>query len=113
MKIFNKDEIEQKVINKLKTILDLELPISIYDLGLIYKIDILNKDNKVNVNIEMTVINSRCNSTKSFTDKIIDTVKSVGEVDTCKVEFVFSPKWEVTMISEEGLEKLRNENERN
>jgi metal-sulfur cluster biosynthetic enzyme len=70
-------------------------------------------DDKVNVNIENTVINSTCNSTKSFTDKIIDTVKSLDEVDTCKVKFVFSPKWEVTMISQEGLEKLRNENERN
>lgn len=113
MKIFNKDEVEQKIIEKLKTIQDLELPINIYDLGLIYKIDVQNIDNSININIEMTVINSRCNSTKSFTDKIIDTVQSIEEVDTCKVEFVFSPKWEVTMISQEGLEKLRNENERN
>lgn len=113
MKVFNKDEIELKIIAKLRTILDLELPISIFDLGLIYKIDVQNIDNSININIEMTVINSRCNSTKSFTDKIIDTVKSLDEVDTCKVKFVFSPKWEVTMISQEGLEKLRNENERN
>ena len=113
MKIFNKDKIEQKVIDKLKTILDLELPISIYDLGLIYKVDVQNIDDSISINIEMTVINSRCNSTKSFTDKIIDTVQSIKEVDICKVKFVFSPKWELTMISQEGLEKLRNENERN
>mgnify|MGYP005986968125 CR=1 FL=1 len=108
MKKFNEDEIEQKVIEKLKTILDLELPISIYDLGLIYKINIECNNDLVNIHIEMTVINSRCNSTKSFTDKIINTVKSIDEVDDCKVEFVFSPKWEVTMISPEGLEILRN-----
>jgi len=108
MKTFNKDEIEQKVINKLKTILDLELPISIYDLGLIYKIELEKEVDNINVNIEMTVINSTCNSTKSFTDKIIDTVKSVEEIDTCIVKFVFSPKWEVTMITQEGLELLRN-----
>ena len=107
MKVFNKEKIEEKVIEKLKTILDLELPISIYDLGLIYKIEVQKIDDKVNVNIENTVINSTCNSTKSFTDKIIDTVKSVDEVDTCKVKFVFSPKWEVTMITQEGLEILR------
>ena len=107
MKVFNKEKIKEKVIEKLKTILDLELPISIYDLGLIYKIDVQKIDDKVNVNIENTVINSTCNSTKSFTDKIIDTVKSVDEVDTCKVKFVFSPKWEVTMITQEGLEILR------
>ncbi len=103
----NKDELELKVIEKLKTINDLELPISIYDLGLIYKIDLDQSNNQVDVNIEMTVINSRCNSTKSFTDKIIDTVKTIKEIKTCNIKFVFSPKWDVTMISASGLEQLR------
>ncbi|MGB9801847.1 MAG: metal-sulfur cluster assembly factor, partial [Arcobacter sp.] len=96
MKIFNKDEINKKVIEKLKTIQDLELPINIYDLGLIYKTDVENNNDKVQVNIEMTLINSRCNSTKSFTDEIISTIQSITEVDVCNVKFVFSPKWEVT-----------------
>lgn len=110
MNDFNKEEIEQKVIDKLKTIQDSELPINIYDLGLIYKIDIENIEDKINANLEMTVINSRCASTKSFTDLIIDRVKSVDEVENCEVKFVFSPKWEVTMISQEGLAQLRNAN---
>ncbi|WP_375723510.1 metal-sulfur cluster assembly factor [Arcobacter sp. KX21116] len=110
MKTFNKDEINQKVIEKLKTIQDLELPINIFDLGLIYKTDVENSDNKVQVNIEMTLIDSRCNSTKSFTDEVISTVQSIDEVDVCNVKFVFTPKWEVTMISSEGLEQLRNSN---
>ena len=109
MKKFDKDKIEKKVIEQLKTIQDLELPINIYDLGLIYKIDAEYIDDKININIEMTVINSRCNSTKSFTDKIISTVESIEEVDVCMVKFVFSPKWEVTMISDDGLKQLRNE----
>jgi metal-sulfur cluster biosynthetic enzyme len=108
MKIFNKDNITQKVIQKLKTIQDLELPINIYDLGLIYKTDVENIDDSVHVNIVMTLINSRCNSTKSFTDDIISAVKSINDVDVCTVKFVFSPKWEVTMISSSGLEQLRN-----
>ncbi|RXJ82114.1 metal-sulfur cluster assembly factor [Arcobacter sp. F2176] len=110
MEIFNKDEIIQKVIEKLKTIQDLELPINIYDLGLIYKTNVEDNNDKVQVNIEMTLINSRCNSTKSFTDEIISMVQSVDEVDICSVKYVFSPKWEVTMISPEGLEQLRNAN---
>lgn len=109
MKIFDKEKIEQKVIDKLKTINDLELPISIYALGLIYKINVTNNNDCLHVNIEMTVINSRCNSTKSFIDKIVSTIKSIPEVDECSVKFVFSPKWEVTMISSEGLEQLRNQ----
>ncbi|MGB5918053.1 metal-sulfur cluster assembly factor [Arcobacter sp.] len=110
MKIFNKDEINKKVIEKLKTIQDLELPINIYDLGLIYKTDVENNNDKVQVNIEMTLINSRCNSTKSFTDEIVSIIQSIDKVDICSVKFVFSPKWEVTMISPEGLEQLRNAN---
>lgn len=108
MKSFNKEHITQKVIQKLKTIQDLELPINIYDLGLIYKTNVENIDDAVHVNIEMTLINSRCNSTKSFTDEIISVVKNIEEVDVCTVKFVFSPKWEVTMISFSGLEQLRS-----
>lgn len=112
MKDYDKSKIEKKVIEKLKTIQDNELPINIYDLGLIYKIIIEHINDRMNVNIEMTMINSRCNSTKSFTDKIISTVESIEDIDICKVKFVFSPKWEVTMISDDGLKQLRNENER-
>jgi metal-sulfur cluster biosynthetic enzyme len=108
MKTINKEDITQKVIQKLKTIQDLELPINIYDLGLIYKTDVENIDDFVHVNIEMTLINLRCNSTKSFTDEIVSVVKSIDEVDECSVKFVFSPKWELTMISPSGLEQLRS-----
>ena len=108
--MLNKEEIEQNVIDKLKTIKDSELPINIYDLGLIYKIDLINNNEKIQANLEMTVINSRCASTKSFTDLIKEKVTSVDEVDSCEVKFVFSPKWDVKMISEEGLEMLREAN---
>ena len=107
---FNKEEIEQKVIEKLKTIKDSELPINIYDLGLVYNIELIENEDKIDTNIEMTVINSRCASTKSFTDLICERVQSVDEVVTCNVKFVFSPKWDVKMISEEGLEMLREAN---
>lgn len=105
-----KDNIEKKVIQKLKTIKDLELPISIYDLGLIYNTEVEIKDDAVNVNIETTAINSRCNSTLSFTEEIKSHVKSIVEVDECNVKFVYSPKWEVSMISSKGLEQLRSAN---
>lgn len=103
----NKDEIINKVIENLKTINDSELPINIYDLGLIYNISLEKLDEIVNINIEMTVINSRCASTKSFTDLIKKRVINVDEVDSCEVKFVFSPKWDVKMISEDGLKMLR------
>jgi metal-sulfur cluster biosynthetic enzyme len=110
MKELNKNYIKEKVIANLKTVQDAELPINIYDLGLIYKIDVENNSDIIEVNIDMTLINSRCSSTKSFTDLIKEKVESINEVDTCSVKFVFSPKWEVTNISEEGLAQLRNAN---
>lgn len=107
MKKYNNEELEEKVIDKLKTINDLELPINIYDLGLIYNIDMENIAGNIEVSIKMTVINSRCNSRKSFTDLIIEEVQSIEEVHKCNVKFVFSPKWELKMISEDGLKLLR------
>ena len=107
------DEIKNKVIEKLKTIKDLELPINIYDLGLFYEITVQKNNEKFNVDIEMTVINSRCASTKSFTDLIKERVTSVEEIESCEIKFVFSPKWDVTMISEDGLKSLRDSQKKN
>ncbi len=109
MKI-EKENIEEKVIQSLNTIKDLELPISIYDLGLIYKIDVENECDNINVNIETTVINSRCNSIQSFSDTIINTVKTIEEVDNCNVKFVYTPKWDVSMITQRGLKHLKSIN---
>ena len=108
MNTFNKDAIEQKAIQKLKTMQDLELPTSIYDLGLIYKTEATLDTNKIHLAIEMTTINSRCNGTKSLTDEIVSNITSIDEIDTCTVKFVFSPKWELSMISEDGLSQLRS-----
>ena len=101
-----KDDVEEKVIQKLKNIQDIELPISIYDLGLIYKTDVELKDDNIYVNIETTMINSRCNSTYSFSEEIVNNIKSINEVDDCNVKFVYSPKWDVSMISPKGIEQL-------
>ncbi len=102
------EDIENNVIQKLKTIKDLELPISIYDLGLIYNTEVEIKEEGVNVNIETTAINSRCNSTLSFIEEIKTQIKSISEVDECIVKFVYSPKWEVSMITQKGLDQLRS-----
>lgn len=110
MKKFNEEEIKYEVIKKLKTIQDSELPVNIYDLGFVYKIDLKENDDKLIANIEMTILNSRCASTKSYTDLIKSKVESIDEVNECNVKFVFTPKWDVKMISEDGLKKLRDAN---
>ncbi|TLP40450.1 metal-sulfur cluster assembly factor [Arcobacter arenosus] len=107
MKKEQKEILKQKIIQQLNTIEDLEVPISIYELGLIYDIFIESIDEKIEVTIHMTQINLRCNSNKSFLDLISSKVESIEEIDKCKVKLVFSPKWDLTMISPEGLKKLR------
>ncbi len=102
-----KEILKQKIIQQLNTIEDLEVPISIYELGLIYDIFIESIDEKIEVTIHMTQINLRCNSNKSFLDLISSKVESIEGIDKCKVKLVFSPKWDLTMISPEGLKKLR------
>jgi len=102
------NNIEQLVIEKLKTINDLELPVSIYELGLIYKTSIENTNDKIQVNIEMGTINSSYSDQKSITYLINSAITSIKEVDECNIKFVFTPKWELSMVSEVGLETLRN-----
>lgn len=105
MELDKNEQIKNQIIEKLRTIPDKEVPISIYDLGLVYKIDL---DESKNVLIDMTMINTRVTSTKSLTDLIESKVLEIDGLQSCKVKFVYSPKWEVTMITEEGLEQLRN-----
>jgi len=108
MNTLDKKEIEQLVIEKLKTIKDLELPVNIYELGLIYKISIEDINDKMQVTIEMTTIHSQSGSTKPITHLVRSAVETINEVDECNIKFVFIPKWDLSMMSKEGLEKLRN-----
>ena len=107
-----KENIEQKVIQKLKNIQDVELPVSVYDLGLIYKTDVEVKGEDVYVNIETTMITSRCDSKETFTDLLVDNIKSIDGVDDCNVTFVDSPKWDMSMISQKGAEQLESANDK-
>jgi metal-sulfur cluster biosynthetic enzyme len=97
-----------KVIEKLKTIMDLELPINIYDLGLVYDIKINNKNKYNDVYIEITQIRASCSSNKSFLELIVLKVKEINLINECFVKLVFSPKWELSMITNDGLKMLRD-----
>lgn len=98
------ENLKGKIIEQLKEVMDKELPISIYDLGLIYKIDI---DENNNVSIDMTLIDSRCSNVNSLIDEINLKIKTLDEINKCEVHMVYTPKWELSKITPEGLEKLR------
>ena len=92
------ESIEAQVIETIKTIFDPEIPVNIYELGLIYKIDVLN-DGKVN--IDMTLTSPACPVAGSLPGDVERTVADAIEgVSEVKVEVVWEPTWTPDMMSE-------------
>lgn len=103
MGIFNKEEIKEKIIEeKLKKVFDPEIPINIYDLGLIYKIELEEKDNYLFATIDMTLTSPACPVAESLLGQVKSYVEAIDEIDECTVDLVFDPPWDKTKISEEG-----------
>lgn len=97
-----KTELEAEVIEVLKSIYDPEIPVNIYDLGLIYNVDI--KGNRVD--ILMTLTSPNCPMTDVLMYQIDSRVKLIDGIDEVDVELTFHPQWGKDMITEEGQLKL-------
>ena len=93
----NKQELEEKIIQTLKTCYDPEIPVDIFELGLIYEIAI---DDKSNVKIKMTLTSPACPVAGSLPPEVEAKVKAIPEVNNAKIEFVWSPPWDKDMMSE-------------
>jgi len=107
MGIFNIKEIQEKIIEqKLKKVFDPEIPINIYDLGLIYKVELEEKENYLFVKIEMTLTSPACPVAESLLGQVKSYVEAIDEVDECIVDLVFDPPWSKEKISEEGNMEL-------
>ena len=91
------DTIEGKVVHALKQVFDPEIPINIYDLGLIYTIDI---DDDNNVAIQMTLTAAGCPVAHTFPGTVENAVKAVEGVNDAKVELVWEPPWSRDNMSE-------------
>jgi FeS assembly SUF system protein len=91
------DELKDDVIEMLKTIYDPEIPVNIYELGLIYDINI---DDDKNVAINMTLTAPGCPVAQSFPGDIEAKVSTVPNVNTVKVELVWEPPWTKDKMSE-------------
>ena len=92
-----KKKTEHKIINMLKTIFDPEIPVDIYELGLIYEIKI---DDEINVGIEMTLTSPNCPVAETLPKEVEDSVKGIKEVKDAKLELVWEPPWDKSMMSE-------------
>jgi len=97
MSELNKQELEEKIINVLKSCYDPEIPVDIFELGLIYEIRI---DNDANVNVKMTLTSPACPVAGSLPPEVESKIRSVPEVNDVKIELVWNPPWDRDMMSE-------------
>lgn len=94
---------EDQVIGKLKEVSDPEVPVDVYNFGLIYGINV--EDEGV-VGIQMTLTSESCPSARQIPDDVKKKVEQLEGVDRCDVEVVWEPRWSVEKISAEGRETL-------
>jgi FeS assembly SUF system protein len=97
------NELGEAIVKKLKTIYDPEIPVDIYELGLIYEVKI---DKENNVAIDMTLTSPNCPVAESLPKEVEDKVASVEGVASAKVNIVFDPSWDKDMMSEEAKLEL-------
>ena len=97
--------LNEKIIEKLKNVYDPEIPISVYDLGLIYEIKITGKD-KDKVEILMTLTSETCPVREYLQETIIDEVEKLEEVLKCNIVFTFDPKWNKELVNKDVLEEM-------
>ena len=90
-------ELKDKVIAEIKKIYDPEIPVNIYDLGLIYDVKV---DKKNIVEIKMTLTTPNCPVAESLPKEVEDSVKEIKEVNDAKLELVWEPPWDKSMMSE-------------
>ena len=106
-----KYEVEEKVVEYLKTVFDPEIPVNVWDLGMIYKIDVKETaepaDGKdFDVDIDMTFTAPNCPAADFILEDVRTKVESVEGIASANVNLVFEPAWDQSMMSEEARVEL-------
>tara|TARA_X000001036_G_scaffold81223_1_gene73044 strand:- start:478 stop:804 length:327 start_codon:yes stop_codon:yes gene_type:complete len=99
----NTDLIGEKVVSVIKTIYDPEIPVDIYELGLIYDV-FVNED--YNVKIIMTLTSPNCPVAETLPKEVEEKVESIKSIKSAKVEITFDPPWNKDLMSEEAKLEL-------
>ena len=95
--------IEENIVDVLKTVYDPEIPVNIYDLGLIYKIDVKESGD---VDVDMTFTAPSCPAADFILEDVRQKVDSVNGVKNANVNLVFEPEWDQSMVTEEARVEL-------
>ena len=99
----DKKAVENQVIDILKTVYDPEIPVDVYELGLIYDVKV---DDESNVDIMMTLTSPSCPVAESLPVEIEDKIRAGKSVNKAKVTITFKPPWDKSMMSEEAMLEL-------
>ena len=90
-------EIKKKIIEEIRKIYDPEIPVNIYELGLIYDIKVENKNT---AKIKMTLTSPNCPVAESLPEEVKDTIMQVEEIEKVDLDLVWDPPWNKDMMSE-------------
>ena len=95
--------LEEETVKMLKTVFDPEIPVDVYSLGLIYKIDI---DDDANVSIDMTLTAPNCPMADFLFEDIRQKAESIEGVKSVNVQLVYEPEWDQSMMTDEAKLEL-------
>jgi FeS assembly SUF system protein len=98
-----KKDLEEKIVTELKTIFDPEIPVDIYEIGLIYKITV---DDDFTVHILMTLTTPNCPVAESLPAEVREKIKALDGVKDVDLELTFEPPWDMEMLSDEAKLEL-------
>lgn len=103
MNVDNLLQLETEIVRVLKNIFDPEIPVNIYDLGLIYEVDV---DDNNAVTITMTLTAPNCPMADDLIAEVHQGIQGIDGVKEVKVNLVFDPPWDKSMMSEEAMLEL-------
>jgi FeS assembly SUF system protein len=97
------DRLTDEIVEKLKSVYDPEIPVDIYELGLIYKVDI---SDDLDVVVEMTLTAPGCPVAGEMPDWVRDAIMQIDGIRSCTVNLVFDPPWDASRMSDEAKLQL-------
>ena len=98
-----KFELEEKIVAMLKTVYDPEIPVNIYDLGLIYKIDVTDNNDAI---LDMTLTAPNCPAADFIMEDVRMRIEGITGITAATINLVFEPEWDKDMMSEEAKLEL-------
>jgi len=102
--IMDKQQIEERIIELLRTVYDPEIPVNVYDLGLIYRIEL--SDDLTQLDVDMTLTAPNCPAADFIMEDVRQRLETIESLSTVNVNLVFEPEWDKDMMTEEAKLEL-------